>query len=82
VTLSLIHLLEGGKACLNAVSLLLAVEGQLRLVLVVVVDEKVLALVLVGHVGAGRGRRCVGGLQGLRGGEGLGAFSHGGGEAA
>ncbi len=59
----------------------MAAEGQLRLVLVIVVDEEVLALVLIGHVGAGRGRR-VGGLQGLRGGEGLGALSHRGGEAA
>ncbi len=58
-------------------------EGQLRLVLVIIIDEEVLALVLVGHVGAGRGRRRVDGLQGLRGGqEGLGAFSHGGGQAA
>jgi hypothetical protein len=71
-----------GKACLNAVFLILlvAAEGQLRLVLVVVVDEEVLALVLVGHVGAGRGR--VGRLQGLRGGQGLGALRHGGGQAA
>ncbi len=62
--------------------LLVTAEGQLWLVLVVVVDKEVLALVLVGNVGAGRGRRRVGGLQGLRGGQGLGAFSHGGGQAA
>ncbi len=45
--------------------------------LVIVVDEEVLALVLVGHVGAGRGRRRVGGRL-----QGLGALRHRGGQAA